>query len=696
LRARSLGFGETVRTVIVHPHSVSEIELVLEDQPFDLPVVKVEVDRTRAGFDDEAATTRRGLTREELKLIPGVAEADVLRAVEVLPGVVSTSDYSAAFNVRGGSADQNLILLDGVPIYNPFHLGGLFSVFNADMVARAELLAGGFPAEYGGRVASVLGVESDAAGAGTDVDGGVSVLASRLAVGAELPRFMTEPLGMRNTRARVSVRRSYFDALLKPFVDFPYHLVDTQAYVEGWTSSGRRVSVTAYAGRDVLDLSGTESSQLRLRWGWGNQLAGLRYTWPMSGGRTLDARAGFTHFSTHIRFPEFDDTEFRSDVRQFIARADLDAPVSDGVRVQTGIEANHLKYDNLAATGGAEFTGGSEAGWLGGGYTQANWRAGDWLVEAGARADVWLPRGAEATGVVGPRLGVKRFFHSGDVALKFAAGRYSQFIHSIRDEEMPVGIDVWVLTGTRAPHTVSDQAQFGVESFLGAGWFTGVEAYYRWFEGVVANNFADDPNTKRDDLIAGTGTSYGVDLMLRRDQGRVRPTLSVSWLRALRDFEDPTLGVGNRVVRYPPIFDRRIDVELIVHAMLPRDIRAGVRWNYGSGLPYTRALGGFTTFSYHLLERRIGSDLSADNEQVGILLGPRNAERYPAYHRLDVSLRKTMLKGWGTLTPYLDVVNVYDRRNVLFYYYEFDRSPPMRSGFSMFPFLPTVGVEFSF
>jgi hypothetical protein len=695
VRARSVGFVETSRPVIVSADSVIRLELELQDRPVDLPGVTVEVNRARASFDSEAATTRRGLARDELKLIPGVAEADVLSAVEVLPGVVSTSDYSSAFNVRGGSADQNLILLDGVPIYNPFHLGGLFSVFNSDIVARAELLAGGFPAEYGGRVASVLGVESDATGSGTDVDGGISLLAARLALGTDLPRFISRPLGMRTGRARISLRRSYFDALLKPFVDFPYHLIDGQAYVEGWTAGGRRISLTAYSGRDVLDLARSDNFPLQLRWGWGNDLGGVRYTWPMSGGRTLDARAGFTRFSTDIRFPDFDDTELRSEVRQFIARADLDVPAGDAVRVQAGVEANHLAYDNRVASGGTEFAGGEERGWLAGGYTQASWRAGDWLLEAGARADAWLPRGGDALGVVGPRLGIKRFLNDGDAAIKLAAGRYSQFIHSIRDEELPLGIDVWVLSGERAPHTVSDQIQAGIESFVGGGWFAGVEAYYRWFDGVVTNNFADDPNTNTDDLVAGTGDSYGADVLVRRDHGRVRPTVSVSWLRAWRDFEDPSLGVDTGIVRYPPIFDRRIDVEVLLQALLPGDVQAGLRWNFGSGLPFTRVLGGFRSFTYHLIDRRVDSDTPID-EEIGVVLGPRNAERFPAYHRLDVNFRKTWQKSWGTLTPYLDVVNLYDRRNVLFYFYEFDRSPPVRSGVSMFPFLPTLGVEFSF
>ncbi|MGH7463425.1 MAG: carboxypeptidase regulatory-like domain-containing protein, partial [Longimicrobiales bacterium] len=155
LRFTHIGYLPAEREVLVTMDSTTRVQVTLEERALELQAVTVvATERARAAFESSAGQTTRELAKDELKLIPGLAEADVLRAVEVLPGVVSTSDFSSAFNVRGGSADQNLIALDGFPIFNPFHLGGLFSVFNSDMVNRAELQAGGFPAQYGGRVSS--------------------------------------------------------------------------------------------------------------------------------------------------------------------------------------------------------------------------------------------------------------------------------------------------------------------------------------------------------------------------------------------------------------------------------------------------------------------------------------------------------------------------------------------------------------
>jgi hypothetical protein len=693
--ARHLGLIGEWRSVQVAAGRTTRLELQLRQDAVTLPGVVVEAERRRARFEETAGRTVAEITQRELKLLPAVGEADVLRAIEVLPGVISTSDFSSAFNVRGGSADQNLILLDGLPIFNPFHLGGLFSVFNSDMVASAELMSGGFPAQYGGRVSSVLAVQSDPGTSGTEMHAGISLLAGRAAIGFDLP--VVEGLGVRSGRARVSVRRSYFDQLLKPVFDFPYHLTDLQLHSELWLEGGSRVTVSGYSGRDVLDLTGSESFPLRVRWNWGNDVVGAGWTRTLGDALLLDVRGGYSTFSTGIRFPEFDDTEFRSRIQQFLLRADLTARPRSGLTLGTGASLDRMHYDNLAQAGGAEFGGGRSSGWLAGVYAQANWVATPWVIEAGARLDAWLLSAGPSHIVPQPRLAIKRFIGR-DHAVKLALGRYSQFLHSLRDEELPLGIDIWVLSSDRAPHVMSDQAQLGLEGYIGEEWFGGLETYVRSFRGVTTLNPADDPNDRSDDLLVGTGLSYGADLHLRREAGVLRPMLAVSWLKASRAFDD-MLAAADPPPRldYAPVFDRRLDIAVVLHASLPRNVEAGLRWSLGTGLPYTRPSGAYVYYEYDLHDgawRRRGAD--GDTATSAVALGPRNAERYPTYHRLDLGARRTWVKRWGTITPHVDIVNVYDRRNVLFYFYQFDRTPPVRSGVSMFPFLPTAGIEVRF
>jgi hypothetical protein len=693
--AERLGLTTGSQQADVTAGGVTTVTITLRDAVVGLPGLRADADRRRARFEESAGSTVAELSRRDMKLLPAVGEADVLRAVEILPGVVSTSDFSSSFNVRGGSADQNLILLDGLPIYNPFHLGGMFSVFNADMIERAELMSGGFPAQYGGRVSSVLTVESDAGTSGTEVHAGVSLLATRVAVGVDIPDGVVGGAGLRDGRARLSVRRSYFDQLLRPFFDFPYHLTDVQGHAQAWTEGGTRVSMSGYTGRDVLDLTGSEAFPLRVRWDWGNDVVGGSWTRPLGGGRALEVRGGYTRFRTGIRFPEFDDTEFRSRIEQSLLRAELSGG-SGAAALSGGIALDRVSYDNLAQSGGTVFGGGRARGWLMGTYAQGRFESGDWLLETGLRLDSWQPSTGTAATVLQPRLAAKRFFGDRSYAVKLAAGRYSQFAHSLRDEELPLGIDIWVLTSERAPHVVSEQLQLGVEGYPANSWFGGFEVYVRRFDGVTTFNPADDPNDPLDDLLAGTGLSYGADFHVRREGGRVRPMIAVSWLRATREFED-LLSPAEPPPRvtYAPVFDRRLDIDLVLQALLPRGVELGVRWNVGTGLPYTRPIAAYVFYDYTLTEGRWRWP-ETDTARGAIVLGERNAERYPAYHRLDVGVRRTYARSWGSITPHLDVLNVYNRRNVLFYFYQFDRSPPTRSGISMFPLLPTAGFEMRF
>ena len=700
LRAQRIGYGEVVQTIEIVAERRVEVDLTLVASPIVLEGVSVrtEESRERSRFLHTAGVTVREISQTELRLVPGLAEADPIRAVEVLPGVVSTSDFTASFNVRGGSADQNLILLDGVPIFNPFHLGGVFSVFNADMVGRVELSSGGFPAEHGGRVSSLLLIESDVGTDDFNVRGGVSLLAARVALGGRAPGMMERTLGLQRLKWRASGRRSYFDQLPK---SVPYHLTDFQSVVEGWTPGGSRIQVTAYKGNDVFNLTeppGDEDEDFPLRaaWEWGNDLIGGRWTRPRRDGGALDVRAGYTRFNSALAFPDFSDTEFTSSISQLSLGAELERAMGRRWTFKGGASADRMKHLNLVRSGGTRFTDNAGQGWLAGVFAQAEWRGGlDWLVEAGLRSDRWAPTGGSAINQVAPRLAVKRFFRDGDVAVKAAAGRFTQFLHSARDDGIPIGIDVWVLTGDLAPHIASDQVQAGVEAYLTGGWFVSLEAYERHFDGVTTFNSVDDPNRSDDDLLPGTGRSRGVDFFLRKTGEGVTGWLSASWLRATRTFPDFLSGREPPPDRsYPPIFDRRLDIDVVLRLPMPAGLRGGVRWNLGTGLPYTRPLGSFAYFSPQNVSG--GRLVWQEEEANAMYLGPRNGARYPVYHRLDLSMRRTFTYGWGTLTPHLDVLNVYNRKNVLFYFFDYTAQTATRSGLSMFPILPTVGVEVTF
>lgn len=713
LRVRRLGYESHVVELRLGAGELRRVDVVLTLAPVRIDSLVVEsalhTRRERARFEADAGVTARVVTSREMKIIPGLAEADVLRAVEVLPGVISTSDFSSAFNVRGGSADQNLILLDGFPIFNPFHLGGLFSVFNSDVLAGAELLAGGFGAEHGGRVSSVLNVESrDYAGTEFGGEAGVSLLATRASLHGSFPVPGESTGGW-----FVSARRSYFDKVLPPDMGLPYHLTDLQVGLTFGTPGGGQLRLTGYTGDDVLDMSSRDRKPPdpeddgiefpRLEWRWGNDLLGARWDQPW-GEWVSTLRVGVSRYDEGFGFIDLTGPSFDSRVRQLFAGLELARDLAPGLALRFGGGVDRMRAYNLVEGGGTQFWEQLDRGTLGNAFARLGWRAGDaWLIESGVRLDSWSAE--ERRSVLSPRLALKRFLgEERELALKLALGRYTQYLHSLVNEDLPFGNQTWVLAGGTIPVVTSDQIQFGVEKYWGEEWSGSVESYYRDFRGLIALNTADDLNDPDDDYLTGTGRSYGLDFQLRKDGGRLSGWTTVSLLKAERTFADLLSGGWDDeppLLTYSPRFDRRIDIDLVLQLELPGATSFGLRFNYGSGLPYTRPLAQHVWWEYDPVSRRYrvaapawGDD--AESPPLMVVLGPRNGERYPAYHRADLSLRRTFERRWGKATPYLQVLNVYNRKNPLFYFYDFSRSPATMSGISMFPVLPTIGVEVTF
>ena len=643
------------------------------------------------------------MDRAGVRSIPGAAEADPVRTVDALPGVTRVSEIGASFNVRGGSADQNLVLLDGVPIFNPFHMLGIFSVFNADMVKRTQLRSGGFAAEYGGRASSVLLVESDLGDGKFGVDAGLSLLTARLAVSGGLPEEARDGFGLAAARWRISGRRSYADVLANPFLsaDFPYHLGDRQFGFEAWTRGGSRLGITYYSGTDALNLTAWERLERStwdpelhpeqdVTWRWGNRALGFSWTRPGSNGGSLDVHGSYSRFEGDFNLSEFGSPMLETAIRRVSLGADLELRPTSTFRWQSGLGLEYLQHSDISR-GEVEslVRNGRSSGLGASAYSQFNWSPNPrWLMEGGLRLDHWFDSGTSTS----PRIALKRFLWDGRWAVRLDAGRYVQFLQSVRDESLPIALDSWVLAGNEVSPLVSRQFQGGLEGFFGTDdeWFASAVGFHRGYEGLAARNWADDPGVRSDDFRSGTGRSFGAEFLLRRNRGATTGWGSVSLLKATREFPDQGhAGIDNIVpgVEYPPAFDRRLALDLVVQRRLPWSVEGGLRWSLGTGLPFTRHA------TYSVNPRRM-IDLRPGGRETVVWLGPRNGERYPVHHRLDISLRKVIRKRWGVVTPWLNVLNVYNRRNVVFYEYDdYFGQPgigrPGRRGVSLVPILPT-------
>jgi hypothetical protein len=642
------------------------------------PLVVSEMALARRRFETSAQTSTVTLEAREISRTPGILEADVLRAVQLLPGTVAKNDYSIGYNVRGGESDQNLIALDGVPIFNPSHLAGLFSTFDDEAVSRVDFFTGGFPAGYGGRLSSVLDVSLRTGDPfKTDVRGQVSLLASKALVEG--------PLGNGGATYLVGARRTYADlvvAALTPY-ELPYYFTDVVGKVTSPLGGGT-LSATGYWGRDALRLNLVEGTNgrepLDLAFNWGNALAGLTFRHPLGAGM-FEQRASITHFSTTLgllpNFAQFDNSAL-------LVSAGSDFAVSPlrthDVHLGLGFEHYAMEYSAKSLSLESSFFRADYHPNIWSAYADDQWHVSDrLLVRPGVRLE--YVSGADLLAVA-PRASFK-FFLTPDRALTGSAGRFYQAIQSIRDQEVPITIyEFWIGADRYTPVARSDHLVLGLEQWFGPNLSLTVEGYRKTFRNLLTPNRAQDLRVPGDEFTPLAGDSWGADVLLRRYAGTVRGWIAYSYTKAVR--------AGPDGVEYPPAHDRRHTVNVVLEAPGPMGSEMGVRWGYGSPLPYTGFVGEWRHRIYDAVNDQWDGSFT---EPISTAI---NGERYPAYSRLDVGLH-WQFKKWGAdWRPYLQAVNLYNRRNVFLYFFDYGAVPTTRTGVSQLPFLPTFGLEFTF
>ncbi len=665
-------------TVFVPP-SRDTVTIYLERLVLELAPVEVQGQRLepRARFEQTAQPSVVSISGDEVRRTPAVLEADVIRTVQLLPGTVAKNDYSVGYNVRGGESDQNLVLLDGVTVFNPSHLGGLFSTFDPDAVGQTSFLTGGFPAGYSGRLSSVLDI-GVRPGDARRVRGSaqVSLLSSKLLLEGPLPG---------RASWLVSARRTYLDALVSAFTSevLPYYFSDGLAKLHLRIGSDGFLSFTGYWGRDVLDFRLVDSSASRdrvdLAFDWGNALAGLRWRQPL-GGAHLEARAAVSSFSSTLGLlPNL--VRFDNGARLLSASLALEPALGPGHRLSLGIgtERFRMTYDIGSPALDATLLSSRYRPAVWSAYADEQWTPIRRLqLRPGLRVE-HVPE-AGFTGL-SPRLAYKLFLND-DLALTGSAGRYYQPVHSIRDQELPITIyEFWVGAGPYIPVARSDHLVLGIETWLDRGLQFTLEGYRKTYANLVTPNRAQDLRRQGDEFIPATGNAWGFDALLRRHLGRATGWIAYSFTRAQREREG---------VRYSPAHDRRHTLNVVFQAPGPLGSDLSVRWGYGSPLPYTGFLGQWDHRLYDAVTHRFRD---ADQE---LIPGPLNGERYPPYSRLDLGLRWSFATLGARFEPYLNVVNLYNRRNVFFYFFDYGAAPPTRTGVSQLPILPTFGLEVRF
>ncbi len=695
LRTRALGYRMVTRDVVLRAGERAEVIITMTPLPQTLkPVQTIGTTDERERFERGNSAGVLSITGGIISKIPSVGEADVLRTIQLLPGVTSRSDFTAGYNVRGGESDQNLVLLDGIPIYNPFHFGGLFGTFLEPTVGEVSLHLGGFSAEYGGRLSSVLDVRSaEEERPGVHGTVGVSLLASSVALSGALPD--------RGTSWSIAGRRTYADMLARAFSDrvLPYHFQDAQAHVTQRLPHDATLSVTAYAGIDDLGGNFAElgdsasASGGDFSFDWGNQVAGATLVVPLGAPHpdgdasrrlTLVQRLSYSRFATTLDLGD-GSLSFANRVSETRIAGSLSATRGNHTpavgyeaslhRVSYGItssEADVVLFDLRQRPGALSL------------YAEDQWRVSDALrLRLGARAEQISGRGWLG---VSPRFSAT-YFMSPDMSLSLSGGQYRQWMHGLRNEDIPVRIfDFWVASDRYIEASSARHAVLGLERWLTPTRMIRVEGFVKRYDRLLEPNSEDDPAVRGDEFIPTGGQSYGFDVLLRQlERGPLSGWLAYSYAVSSRKRGD---------LEYFPAQDRRHNVNAIASYALGTRTTLSARFGFGTGLPFTDIVGQIVRRSYDPATNTWTALNAVQRfEAIG---GDRNSSRYPVFQRLDLMASRRYTRGRATLTPYFQVVNAYNRRNVFIYTFDYTANPPERQATSQFPFLPSIGLTVEF
>ena len=690
LRVRALGYRGASIALELRAGQDTTIALRLAPVAITLaPVRTVATAPERQRFEETADVGTFTVAGRSLMRVPGVGEGDVLRAVATMPGATARNDFMAGLNVRGGEADQNLVLLDGIPVYNPFHLGGLFGTFIDETVERIDFATGAFAAPNGGRLSSVLDVQT-VQEARTGVHGAaeVSLLASTLTLG-----------GATNDARRswnVAVRRTYADVVAAALTpeQFPYHFQDAQLRGSTLLPGGGTLSLTAYAGVDVLydpesSVGCGDCGDEPFHFDWGNRLVGLTLTQPLGERTSLAQRAWFSSFRTHLDDEGgaivLDDALDDFGLGGTLTRRHGDATLSAGyelsryfTRYREFIAAEYA--DDFDDEGESDVTL-RQAATAGALFAEGQWRRGRVLLRPGVRVEA-----ATGAGWMGasPRLSAKLFV-TPDLAITAGASRHTQLLHAVRNEDLPIKLfDLWITSTDRVPPSRSTHLVGGVERWWGERHLVRIEAWRKSFRDLPEPPTTIDPRIRIDDLRLFDGRSYGVDVFLRRfEHGRVGGWLSYGYAVNARTRDGST---------YAPAHDRRHNANLVMSWVPSRRWSVGGRMAVASGTPFTGVAGTYAPLVYDPATRtwRPSPDTNIEDADSR---GDRNALRYPTYVRADLSIERSWYPGRAVVRPYLQVVNATNHRNVMFYDFDLDAAPPTAKTIGQFPLLPSIGVK---
>jgi len=717
LKVTMIGYRAVLRKLTIAEAQNSRIDIRLVEDILQTEGVTVEASYSELKKSVQSSQIK--LDIKEINSAPAFIEADVMRTLQMLPGVQAANDFSSALYVRGSTPDQNLILLDGITVYNPSHLGGIFSTFNTDAINDAKFQAGGFPVRYGGRMGATLNiVNREGNTEKISGSGNISLISSKVLLEGPIPS-----VGPVRGSWMVSARRTYLDQLVERFssFEFPYHFYDYQIKTNLEIGPNHRLTYSRFYGEDILDFSNSESdtthnriekSLSTLDWPWGNRTNGLTWRWIIAPTLISKTFLSTSDYRFEVDF-EIENTErlplpnstiisrekVNFEVKDLIEDRSVDSELLWKINAEhdlmTGFQHKEVSFD-LDLTFGVATLDTSlqwnpvaiknktrESAF----YIQDRWTINPTLsVLGGLRATEYSLHDKL---YLEPRLGAK-FAATEKLFIKYNWGHYRQFLITANspDEVFRI-VDLWFGVPSDRNAPLSTHNIFGVEYLSDSGLLLRLEAYHKGFDNLLT--LKDDEGEDSDQITAlndfwdTDAQSYGLEVLIKKSAGRARGWIGYTYARTryftpLSDW-------------YAPNFDRTHTLNMVATLEFGDRGLLSTSASYATGNPHTPVQGRASQWTHELNDTPQWSPASA------YLVGSKNSDRHKPYLRIDLGY----VRPWGPVDIVVQAINITNHVNALTYQYR-TRSDPdtgnqeavQRRTVPMFPYMLSFGVKFAF
>ena len=727
---------DTVLTIELEP-SASLEEVVITGQSND----KQSVLSTQMGALE--------INQQTIRSTPVMfGEADIIKTLQLTPGVSAGTEGTAGMYVRGGNVDENLFLIDGNPVYQINHIGGIFSAFNPEAISGMDFFKSGFPSRYGGRLSSVVDVHTK--------EGNMKEYHGSASIGLISGNLNFEgPIIKDRTSFNIGLRRTWLDVLSAPAVAIAnkitkkdgtrlrarYAFHDLNLKVNHIFNDRSRMYLSLYNGNDVLKGGSTDfpdqdsdnnynyDSDLSLR--WGNIMATAGWTYVFNNRLFGKVSGVFTRYHSRLRNTEHDvvgnegdedysdsfrENETNTGITDFGLRTSFDYLPASAHHIRFGgdylVHRFHPEYNRSVAYEkneetsveiGREFANDLLWGHEAGVYAEDDWTLSSAVrLNAGLRFSLFNVQGKTYTGLE-PRVSL-RWLLDDNLSFKASYSRMNQYVHLISNSFISLPTDAWMPVTRKLKPLISDQVSAGFYYNLNKEYNFSVEGYYKTLDNLLeyrdGHTFTPSFVNWEDKLTAGEGSSYGAEFMVRKETGR-----TTGWVGYGLSWSDRQFDELNQGARYPARFDNRHKLNIVVMHKISPKVELSAAWSYASGNHVTLSLENY-------YENGTGSPTNNDNhymdasESIDYYEG-RNNYQLPAYHRLDLGIKIYRPKKKGRMGIWtVSIYNVYSRMNPFMIYKSdktvpdpgssYGKNVPVFKTIGIMPIIPSISYTYKF